>query len=226
MKRFFYLIITLVFLSVTDLHGQLTIGTDIKSRYNWRGMDFGASPCFQPSMTYTYDILSVGMWGSYSFLGGGFSENDYWVSLDIPVSTGKVTVILTDYTFPSSGIRLGNIDNGGGAHTLEIGAGYTGPESMPVSVRGYINVYNDDDKSAYVECSYPFTLGGTSITATVGASLYESAAYGTSGFSVINISVTAMKSVEITEKYALPLSVSYILNPAWEQATIVFGISL
>lgn len=226
MRRSIYCIVALFILNLTNLYGQLSIGTDIKSRYNWRGMDFGASPCFQPSMTYTYDILSVGVWGSYSFQGGGFSENDFWASVDIPLSAGKVTVILTDYTFPSSGIRLGNIDDGTGAHTLEIGAGYTGPENVPISVRGYVNVYNDNDKSAYVECSYPLTLGGASITATLGATLYESAAYGTNGFSIINISLTSSKCVEITEKYSLPVSVGFILNPAWEQASIVFGVSL
>ncbi|MCX7983855.1 MAG: hypothetical protein N3A63_03000 [Bacteroidetes bacterium] len=225
-KDRFFGLLTCVLMITSITYSQFSLSTDIKSRYVWRGMDFGASPSIQPSLTYKYNVLSIGIWGAYAFPPNGYAENDYWITLDVPSSTGTYSLIITDYTFPSSGIRLGNINDGGGAHTIEIGAGYLGIESFPIALRGYVNVYNDPDQSAYIECSYPFTLSSTTISVTVGAAINKSAAYGTNGFSVINISLSTTRSIEISEKFTLPMSITYVLNPAWEQASIVVGVTL
>lgn len=227
MKRIYSLMLTLI-VCTSSLFSQLTVGADIKSRYVWRGIDFGNSPSFQPALTYKAGIFSVGIWGAYSFPGATvYAENDYWASVDIPTSSGTFSAIITDYTFPSSGIRLGNFDdNGAGAHTIEVGLQYAGPETLPIILRGYMNVHNDVDNSLYVETSYPFALDDITLAATLGASAYKSLAYGTNGFTLINISLTAIKTVAVTEKFSLPISTSFVLNPQLEQATIIFGLTL
>ncbi len=226
MKKIFILALLLI-TTVSVLTAQLSVGVDFKSRYVWRGLDFGNSPSIQPSISYSFGMLTVGMWGAYSYPAGIYAENDFWASVDIPTSSGTISAIVTDYTFPSSGIRLGDFsDNGSGAHTLELGVQYVGPESMPIALRAFVNVYNDPDNSMYVEASYPFAVDDVEFSATIGASAYESAAYATTKFGIINVSLSATKSVAITDKFSLPVSTTIVFNPRLEQATLIFGLTL
>ncbi len=50
--------------------------------------------------------------------------------------------------------------------------------------------------------------------------------YGTNSFNVINIGVTAIKEIKITDNFSLPIFGSYILNPNQEISNFVFGISI
>lgn len=45
-------------------------------------------------------------------------------------------------------------------------------------------------------------------------------------FQVVNIGIAATKEISITEKFAIPVKVAFIVNPNTEQAHIVAGFSL
>lgn len=223
----------LVGLFTVNSFAQLKFGTDIYSRYIWRGLNLGGdSPAFQPSLTFTTGGLSVGAWGSYSFPGSAapYSENDLWASF----TTGPVSLYLTDYYIPSLGIPFGHfkhhIESDGtekfAAHTLEGGIGYTGPEKFPITLSAYYNVSNDPDNSAYIQASYPVTVGDATLTLTAGMVTAASAYYGVSKGGFTNVGVTASKNVVITDKFSLPINVSYIINPSQDISFLVFGMSL
>ena len=98
-KVFMVLLIT-IFLSMTSLSAQLSIGADMVSRYVWRGTDFGNSASVQPALSFAHKGFEIGAWGSYAFTaaGAGANENDFYASY----STGPVSFTITDYYFPET----------------------------------------------------------------------------------------------------------------------------
>jgi len=207
---------------------QVSVGADIASRYIWRGVDYGNSPSFQPGLGFATGSLSVGTWGAYSFAGTGsvFAEHDLWASFDIETSSGTISVLFTDYYYPSAGLKFFDYSGTGGAHVLEAGIGYAGTEGFPISFKGFFNFHNDPEQSVYLEVSYPFAVNGTELALFAGGSPKKSAWYVTQGAALINVGIAAKKSVTVTESFALPVSATFIVNPELEQSYLIFGFSL
>ncbi|HAP36068.1 MAG TPA: hypothetical protein DCQ28_09050 [Bacteroidetes bacterium] len=217
-KQVLLLALLTVIISATMI-GQSKVGTDIYSRYIWRGTDYGNSTSVQPALTYAIGDLSVGVWGSYA-LTGGYSEADIWASYAV----GPVTLYFTDYYIPAAPPTLTffNYGNKGGAHVLEVGAGYTGGESFPISVTGYVNVLNDANNSIYILASYPILSDlGLTVAMTPTKSIY-----GTTKAGLINVGFTGSKTIKLTETFSIPFNAQYIMNPYAETAFLIFGISL
>jgi len=226
------LILTIVLLSSFSSFAQLKFGTDIYSRYLWRGLDFGDAPAFQPSLSYTVGGLTVGAWASYAFPTSGttYSENDLYASYTFSTeNAGSFSAVFTDYYLPSIGIPFGYYKptdiHPVAAHTLEGGLSYSGAAKFPISLSLYSNLSNDPDNSVYIQASYPFTIDDATLTLTTGFVPSKSAYYATADGGIINLSVTATKSISITDKFALPINVSYVANPATDKTYLVFGVS-
>jgi hypothetical protein len=147
-------------------------------------------------------------------------------------------LITTDYYFPTAGVDFFNFNNydavkddsiaDPGAHTVEIGLSIDGPGSFPITVSGYMNVYNDAGNSVYFQVDYPVTIGETELGFSVGAaagSKDNPGYYGTDKFSVINVSVSAEREIKVTDSFEMPLSVSFIVNPRSEIAYLLAGVS-
>jgi uncharacterized protein (TIGR02001 family) len=214
-------------------------GADLVSRYVWRGADFGDSPALQPWLNFNLGGLDAGFWASYAtsnnlWLDDPFAEIDAYVSYTYQVPNSvSLTGVVTDYYFPSDGPDYFNYDNydnedGPGAHVVELGFGITGPESLPLSFFGFVNVHNDEGNNMYFELGYATTVKETDLEFFIGAtpgSEDTPGYYGTDDLEVINLGVMASKEVKITEHYNLPLFVSYTLNPEDEQAYLLFGMS-
>ena len=223
------IILSTVLLLSNISFSQISIDADIYSRYNWRGMDFGDAPSFQPYVTYTTGGFSIGVWGSYSFAGIGsvYSETDLWASYTVTTESGSFSLLYTDYFFPYLGLKYSNYKTDGlGAHTLEGGLSYSGPQSFPVSIAGYYNFRNDPDKSSYFQVGYPFNVGDIGVTVFAGAFGSKSAAYGTDKFTFINTGLTFKKTIAVTDKFSLPATASLIYNPNIEQLYLIFGITI
>ena len=71
----------------------------------------------------------------------------------------------------------------------------------------------------------PFSAFGADWTATAGFVASESVEYATEGFSVTNLSVTATKELEISDRFSLPISAGLTVNPCSEMAFFVLGLS-
>ncbi|MFA6455694.1 MAG: hypothetical protein WCW40_02640 [Bacteroidota bacterium] len=231
MKRsiLFLFLLTMFITSVSI--AQIKLGTDIYSHYVWRGAALHSAESFQPALTYTAGSMSVGAWGSYSAAGAGYAENDLWASY----AFGPATVIVTDYYIPS--LLAGtatffdyNTAKGSGSHVVEIGASYTGGESLPISVAAYYNVIGgllDPDNSSYVQVSYPFTVETTTLTTSVGFTPTKSSAwYVTTGAGVVSVGLMASKIIKITDDFSIPFNIQYVMNPYSEKGYLFFGLSL
>ena len=205
-----------------------SIGADIVSRYVWRGLDFGESMSVQPGLTIGLGGLEFGAWGSYSISasGSGANENDLWATYTYETASGaSFAVGMTDYYFP--GPRAEKFRDAD-AHTQEVSVAVSGSEAFPVSL--YAGMVLDDDKPIYFEASVPFAAGDVEIGLHAGAVSGESAFYATEGFALVNLGLTASTELAITDSFAPPVSVSYIVNPSdsdsGNRAFLVFALSL
>jgi hypothetical protein len=238
-KNITFILLIIGFLSGINLQAQEKFGVEagagIVSRYNWRGIDFGNSPAFQPSLTANYYGFQLGVWGSYTFneTASVSNEIDTWLSYSFKIYSVSVTAILTDYYFPSSGSRFGNYNDfddpeGAGAHTLESGLSI-GSESFPLTFSAFYNFYNDAGNNTYFQLDYSFNVNNYGLNLFCGAtagSKDNPAYYGSDKFNVINVGVKATKSIKITDNFDLPVFVVYGINPRVDQAFMVLGITL
>jgi hypothetical protein len=91
--------------------------------------------------------------------------------------------------------------------------------------------------SSYAELGYAFKIKEVELNAFAGMAfnnpkaadasigyIGETGFYGT-GLGVVNLGLQASKQLQITEKYALPLSCAVITNPQAEKVFLVFGLS-
>lgn len=204
---------------------SFSFGADVVSRYVWRGTDFGESASIQPALSVSAGGFEIGTWASYAMNpeSADANEHDLWLSY----STGPLSFGVTDYYFPNLGAGFFDFDDGGnGAHYIEPFVAFSGPEALPIALFAGYFAYNDPDNSVYLNASYPFSIEGVDLSFGVGASATESVMYGTSGFGIIDVALAASRDVPITEHFALPLSVAYVLNPYAEKSFLVLGLSL
>lgn len=243
MKRLYTLVLLIAILSTgVGASDILTVntGVDLYSRYIWRGMDFGDAPSIQPAFSISYAGFELGAWGAYTLSSqeDKFSEIDFWLGYSHEFENSmSIGAVLTDYYLPYLGISIFNfndydaVDANGdpdpGAHILELGLSFTGPKSFPVTVSGYVGIYNDAGNNTYFQIDYPYTVGETDLTVFCGAaggSNENPGAYNTEDFAVTNVGVSAERGMKITESYSLPLVVSFILNPNEEISYLVAGV--
>jgi hypothetical protein len=227
-----YMHIALIKLLIVLFHvsapAQIEIGTALMSRYIWRGVDYGNSPSVQPSLTFTAGGFSVGTWGAYSIAGNGdevFSEHDLWVGYTVLTSGGSFSLLATDYHYPSAHLRYFDYSgNGEGAHTLEAGLLYTGPDAFPVSLFAAANFHNDPDNSVYLELGYSRSINDVEIVLFAGGTPGKSDWYGTPSAAIINVGIGVICMIAVTDRFSVPVSASFIINPELEQSHLVFGI--
>ena len=208
---------------------------DLYSRYIWRGLELGNTPSIQPALSVSCGGFELGTWGAYSLSNNAFAadEIDFWMSYTHKFKSGvSITAIATDYYFPMAGVKFFNFNNHDalepGAHTLEMGLSITGPESFPLTLSGYANVHNDAGNNTYFQLDYPVSVNNTDLSifcGVAGGSKSNPDYYGTEKLAVINLGLSAVREIKLSESFSLPLTVSFILNPKAEIAHLVVGVS-
>jgi uncharacterized protein (TIGR02001 family) len=206
-----------------NAHAQVSFGTDVASRYIWRGIDFGQSLSFQPSLSVAKGGFELGAWGAYANSGGATNELDLYLSYSVELKSGAAFSFgVTDYYFPATPGQFLNFDTDGN-HLIEP---FLGVSTASFSLTAYMNVLNDPDNSLYLHASTPFEVDDNEITLHIGVLPYASAWYGTSKAAIQDIGVSVSREVQITESFSLPLFSSYIINPYQEVSFLLFGFSL
>lgn len=221
---------------------SLNTGADIMSRYIWRGLQpGGSSPGIQPSLEFTANNFTAGTWGAFSVSNNlTVQETDLYLSYAIKE---MFSVTVTDYFLPDESLARNNYfewkeDNTG--HLLEASASFTGTDSIPFTFLVAVNFWGADARninnkkqySTYFELGYQGTckeveynifIGGTPTNPDSEAG--ETGYYGTEA-GITNIGIAAIKYITITDKFTLPVSTSFIINPQSENVYLVFGITL
>jgi hypothetical protein len=220
-----------------------SVSVDVVSRYIWRGIMINEAPNIQSSFNLSCGGARLGLWGSTTLSKENTSDDNYALSQEIDLIASyshqifnqlAATISATDYYYPNAGISIGNFNDydnpdGPGAHTIEAGLSLSSSGSIPISISGYVNVYNEEGNNTYFQVDYPVDLASIDINlflGTAGGSEKNPDYYGTDHFNVINLGFTAKKSVIITDKFTLPIFVTFIINPRAEVSYLVAGFSL
>jgi len=214
MKKIYALLVALVLTSVitSDLKAQFTAGVDLYSSYVWRGSKF-AGPSVQPSVKFTAGGLTAGVWGSYDF--SGYKETDPYISYSSPIG---LSVGVTDYYYEGD---ITDFSDSTGSHALEVNLGYT---IKGLSLAGNY-IVNEAGGAAsmggdmYFQATYAFS----SFSAFIGAG--NGWHTSDSEFNVCNIGIQASKSIELTDKFSIPVTGQVIVNPDKKQLFMVVGLS-
>ncbi|MDR0790421.1 MAG: hypothetical protein LBO06_06465 [Bacteroidales bacterium] len=218
--------------STSAQESSFTTGADFQSRYLWRGLQLGGNtPSIQPAATFSWNGLSVGVWGAFQTMGLTNQELD--ITIGYTFANDMLTAQVTDYCFPydrfdltAAPVRHHYFDyNEGGSHTFEAGIKFNGLESLPLRAEVYVNFYNDDDYSTYAEISYNPTIEkwGLDLNVFAGCVFTQSIAYSTEGFGLINLGAGITKKLKITDSFTLPVYTRLIFNPDADKAYFVIG---
>ncbi len=212
-------------------YGSIGVNADLVSRYIWRGFDFGNSVSIQPTLSYSLGGFNVGLWGSYAlaYESSNYDEIDIFASYAISTKAGTFKPFVTDYTFPYLNTRFFDFsDDSTGSHTVEAGLAFASQDKCPITVLFAVNVYNDADHAPYFELGYPITLNDVSLTLFAGGTKGKCSWYGITEdeIAVLNVGVTASKTIAITEKFSLPVAATFVVNPYAEKSFLVFSMSL
>jgi len=226
MKRSIFAIAFALLFSANSFAQEVSLGTDVVSRYVWRGTDFGNAVSFQPALSVAIADLEIGTWASYSIAGSGADEHDLYLSYGI----GDVTLSVTDYYFPAGADTKGkfgllNFDaDGKGAHLPEVSASYSNEDNgLSLLVGSFI--YNDVDSkgegqnSTYVEVGY--AAGSVNLFVGLGNGFYSL----DGDFAPVNIGVSTSEEIKVTDSFSIPLFVQLIFNPDAERSHLVVGFS-
>lgn len=214
---------------------EITTGLDVVSKYIWRGAEAGSgSPSLQPTLKYGNGGFQFGFWGATPLANAaGTTEIDLFTGYTFTMANSSTLgILVTDYTYPSSGIRYGNFNNfddpdGVGAHQIEAGVTYSGPESFPLSISANAFLHGVKNNPVYFELGYSSTVKETPVKIFAGLTTGDDTQYyGAAKLAVVNIGMTATKTVKITESFSFPLFTTLAINPATEKAFMVVGISL
>ena len=95
----------MAFLSISLSAQDLSIETDVVSRYIWRGFDLGDNtPSIQPTIEFSTGGFTAGFWGAWATANNVTNEIDIYASYALDLSTaGGLSLGITDYTNPNGG---------------------------------------------------------------------------------------------------------------------------
>ena len=215
---------------------DFTTNVDIYSRYLWRGMQNGNAPAFQPTVKMTCKNLSLGVWGSVQasdLPGVSLPETDLFATYTLPKG---FSVTLNDYFVSADEGALGNYleynTDKGSLHQIEGVLAFTGPEKLPLSASvGYTfygSKWNDTtgyanmNGSVYAELDYQ--IKNLTIIAA-GGNKYYTTSKMKADFVPVNIGFKVVKSIEVTNKFSIPLTGQVMLNPTTKHIYYTVGFS-
>ena len=210
------------------------LGLDLQTKYIWRGMEMiteDAAPVVFPAVNYQNK-------GFYAYVMGGYALNGKYSEVDLGLSyTYKwITVGINDYYYPTTTTpndQYFNFKSKETGHWLEAVVTIA-PEKIPA----YLTVSNffagaDKDLdgnqaySTYAELGghYDF-LNDHQLALAIGMAFNKSCynAYE-HGFGVCNVELKYTYNVNFNDKFTLPLSVAYIVNPVFNKSHVNFTAS-
>jgi hypothetical protein len=196
---------------------------DFVSRYIWRGLEIGQAPSIQPGLSAKWKDFTLGSWGAYKLTGHGEQETDFFLTKKI----GFLTLGLSDYwTFrDTTAIDFFDYREKSTAHILEAQALFTGGENIPVNFLATYFFYGaDKSRSIYLELQYYYSSDVAEMIFFVG--YQPKGSYYGSDMSFINLGCTLKKSIPLTERWSLPISLSLIMNPDRKSVYLVGGLTL
>ncbi len=206
-------------------------GSDIKSRYVWRGMLFCDAPCVQPYMSVNWHGLTAMVWGAYA-TSKNYAEVDLFLSYNIGAFTFNLNDFYTEDERDMSANDFTQWNDSLTNHLVETSVVYTmSSDVFPMSLTLSSIIYGPDkdeqknqNYSSYLEASLPFKVNTYSLSVFCGATLFKG--FYASSAGVINVGVNSSYNLRLSEKYSIPVNLELSVNPKKRDLFFVAGISL
>jgi hypothetical protein len=199
------------------------VNVDLMSRYIWRGQEYGQAPSIQPGLSATWKDFTLGTWGAYKLTGAGMQETDFYLSKTL----GPLSFTVWDYwSFcDTTSSDFFNYKRNNTAHLLEAQVMLSGGEKIPFNIMGSYFFYGaDSTKSIYFELQYLYSSGSADMILFAGFQPKGSYYAPKAGF--VNIGCTVIKIIPITDRWSMPLNLSFVVNPSCKHVYLVAGITL
>jgi len=213
-----------IFAQPDTLHAISTsANVDLMSRYIWRGQEYGQSPSIQPGLSATWKKFTLGAWGAYKFNGAGMQETDFYLSKTI----GPISFAIWDYWnfCDTTYMNFFDYNHKTTAHLLEAQVLLSGGETLPFNIFGSYFFYGaDTSKSIYIELQYLFL--SDPINMLLFAGFQPKGTYYATKAAIVNIGCTVIKTITVTDRWSLPVSLSLVVNPYCKSVYLVAGITL
>lgn len=223
---------TLVAQEVKPSKASLDFGADFQSRYIWRGLQFGgSSPSIQPSIELSSGSFTIGGWAAYSTGGvNQAQEADLYISL---ATSDALSFTLTDYFFPTEGIKQDYFSYGSDTgHVYELAMTYASDKTpwgftIATNIAGADKNGSKQNYSTYFELNYSKSFDGVDYSLFAGGVVSDNSGYYlTTGSGLINLGLSASKSVKLSKTFELPINTALIFNPDQGNVYLTFGFSL
>lgn len=198
---------------------SFTAGADIYSSYVWRGTKF-AGPSIQPTVKMDAGNFTLGVWGSYgtSVPGGGpYYETDPYLSYNFKMG---LSLGLTAYYYEGNITKL---SDSASSFAYEVNVGYS-INNLSLSANYVLNNSRDGAGSeggdTYLQATYDFTKFNVFMGAGNGWYTLDN------NFAICNVGVGISKTIQVTNKFSIPVVGQVIVNPDRKQLFMVVGFSL
>jgi hypothetical protein len=206
---------------------RLVPAADVVSRFIYRGIDLGDAPQIQPSLRLEVDRFQAALWGSTPIAppadpvdGFTYRETVGWLSYSIDVGVGTLTPYVQNHYNP----RGGRFFDFREAHRFQAQLGFVGADLPVDAMVGWVFL-NDPYNSVYLEAGYRFHIQELPLRFWVGGTPARSPFNAAERAAVTNVGIAATYAVPITDQFALPLGVRFVLNPHTEESFSVFSVS-
>lgn len=201
----------------------VSVKVDLVSRYIWRGLETGHAPSIQPGVSVSWKGFELGAWGAYKLTGEGGQETDFYLSKTV----GFVTVTIWDYWnfYDTAAFDFFDYNKETTSHILEAQALLSGGESIPFNfLVSYFFYGADTSNSIYMELQFFHKFKPVDLVVFTGCQ--PKGTYYAPKAAFVNIGCTVKKSIPVTDRFSLPLSLSLIFNPNCKSVYLVAGITL
>lgn len=237
MKRLGFLVVTffLIFIDTAVCQDSLSeqkvsASVDVYSRHVWRGFVNGTSVSIQPSIDYTFNNITGGVWGAWC-IDGSYFELDLFLSY----KKGNFTATIYDYFCPVNPVEkfeFFEIGKGKTKHTFDFNLEYANPEKHPFSLLVATMLYGDDINpetgnsfySTYIEPAAGFNFGKTNLKLFAGFTPFNS--YYAEQATIVNTGLSVSRNFRVIKKVQFPLKMSFAHNPYRNKSYLTFGINL
>jgi len=196
----------------------------LNSKHLWRGMEVSKTPCLNPQFSLNYNDLFLKVWAAHS-IDDSYNEIDFIVEYNYK----NFKFSLFDYFCPIKEIpnRWLDFTSDTMRHTLDFVAEYKISESFPLTIMVSNMFYGDrntllkEQYSTYIQTQYSFDIDNFNTTFFVGFTPYKS--YYATKAAVINSGLIVQRKLQF-EKFSMPLSFQFNLNPHKKDAYVNCGI--
>lgn len=197
----------------------------VVNRFVWRGIYLDSRPNIQPALKYENSGLTLGAWGSYNTTGE-YAQTNFYIEYTKKVITFQLMDHYIDDT--ENDVNYFDYDSETTRHLYE-GSVKLAFGSFSVLASSFLygndrDLDGDNRFSSYLELGYSRPVKDITLDFFLGASLNEGI-YANSA-TVVNAGLKATKDIQITEKFAVPVSFSIVANPDKEKIFFLIEVKI